>query len=300
MLGLGFAGVLDDLQDRFRPIQALMFPRLVLLELRDSGVQGQILREDQPQKVSLRAPLPALTCREGMPLEKESLGDLVGDLLLSERQLEAYVLAVLPYEACHWRVLVHPFEEEPEDPLEALRQLDPPLNLPFGLSEAYIDLQPLPGHPGQLLMVASSRRLVDGWIEVFRLAGVKLDRLAPAQGCLMGAIEEQLIESDDDELVALLVPEKDDCLLWLFHQGMPVFERALPVGGDALIAELQRCLAFYHRQEPGLRSLRLLQAQRLSNQKQLEQALEVQGEILETSPFGSLLLKGLAVREEWS
>lgn len=299
MLGLTFSGLLDDVQDRLRPLTAQMFPSLVLIELRDSGVRGQILRDDQPQRLSLMAPLPALTCREGMPLEKESLGDLMGDLLLSEKQLESYVLAVLPFEAAHWRVLVHPFEEPPNDPVDALRQLEPPLNLPFALSEAYIDLQPLPGHPGLMLMVAASRRLVDGWIEVFRLAGVKLDRLAPAQGCLMGAIEEQLVDSDDDELLALLVPEESDCLLWLFHQGMPVFERTLPLEGELLIPELQNCLAFYHRQEPGLRHLRLLQSQPLAEQQALEHALAVQAEILSPSPYGSLLLKGLAVREDW-
>ena len=274
-----------------------MFPQLVLLEISDDGLRGQVLRDDKPQPLNLVAPLPAMTCREGMPLEKESLGDLVGDLLLSEKQLEAYVLAVLPFEASHWRVLVRPFPELPADPIEALRLLDPPLNLPVGLSEAYIDLHPLPGHPDQMLLVASPRRLVDGWIDVFRLAGVKLDRLAPAQGCLLAALEDELLDSDDDELVALLLPGENDCLLWLFHQGVPVFERTLPEDSDFLIDELLRCLAFYQRQEPGLRSLRLLQTRRLPNQQDLEEGVGVTAEILTGEPFGSLLLKGLATKE---
>lgn len=276
---------------------AQMFPRLVLLEIADSGLCGQSYRDDQPGPLNLIAPLPAMACREGMPLEKESLGDLLGDLLLSEKQLDAFVLAVLPFEASHWVVLVRPFEDQPEDPIEALRKLDPPLNLPVSLTDAYIDLQPLPGHPDQLLLVASPRRLVDAWIDVFRLAGVKLDRLAPAQGCLMAAIEEQLRDSDDNELVALLMPAETECLLWLFHRGAPVFERSLPESGDDLIDDLMRCLAFYHRQEPGLRALRLLQTRTLDNQRELERSVGVTAEILSEAPYGSLLLRGLAARE---
>lgn len=275
-----------------------MFPRLVLLEIRDSGLRGQLLRDDdQPGPLGLQAPLPALTCRDGMPLEKDSLADLIGDLLLSEKQLDAYVLAVLPYEACHWRVLVNPFPEPPDDPIEALRLLDPPLNLPFSLPEAFIDLHPVPGQPQAMLLVAAPKRLVDGWIDVFRLAGVKLERLAPAQGCLLAALEEPLRSCDDTDLLAVLVPEQDDCLLWLFHQGMPVFERPLPLGGEGLIEELQRCLAFYHRQEPGLRRLRLVLAGPLDDRVELESALGVEAEELVVEPFGSLLLRGLAIRE---
>lgn len=275
-----------------------MFPKLVLLEIRDSGLQGQVLRDDdQPGPLGLRAPLPALTCRDGMPLEKDSLADLIGDLLLSEKQLDAYVLAVLPFEACHWRVLVRPFPEPPDDPIETLRLLDPQLNLPFSLAEAILDLQPLPGQSDEMLLVASPRRLVEGWIDVFRLAGVKLERLAPAQGCLLAALEEPLRSCEDTDLMAVLVPEENDCLLWLFHRGMPVFERALPLGGDDLIEEMQRCVAFYHRQEPTLRRLRLVLTGPLDDRAALEAALGVEAEELPIAPFGSPLLRGLAIRE---
>lgn len=295
---MAFEGLLEDLKERLRPFTSQMFPRLVLLEIRDSGLRGQVLRDDdQPGPLGLQAPLPALTCREGMPLEKESLADLIGDLLLSEKQLDAYVLAVLPFEACHWRVLVRPFDEPPDDPIETLRLLDPPLQLPFSLAEAFLDLHSLPGRPDELLLVASPRRLVDAWIDVFRLAGVKLERLAPAQGCLLAALEEPLRSCEDTDLLAVLVPEEEDCLLWLFHGGLPVFERPLPPGGDGLIEELQRCLTFYHRQEPALRRLRLMLAGPLDEREALETALGVEAEPLEIAPFGSLLLRGLAVRE---
>ena len=49
---------------------------------------GPVMATGRPMDIALaeksvltvQAPLPALTCRDGMPLEKESLADLIGDL----------------------------------------------------------------------------------------------------------------------------------------------------------------------------------------------------------------------------
>ena len=267
-----------------------------MIELQDNFLRGQVLRDDAPLPVSLEAPLPALTCREGMPLEREPLGDLIGDLLVNENQQDAYVQAVLPYEAAHWRVIVWDDGEMPADPEAQLRRLDPELNLPFSLEEAYLDLQAVPGSPPQMLLVAAPRKLVDGWIEVFSLAGAKLDRLAPAQSCLLAALAAELEAAPPDRLVVLLVPEDFECKLYLFHRGLPVFERSLPMAGEDLLAELKRCLVFYQRQQPDLRSLRLLITAEFFGQELVEGALGVTARPLQWEPYGSLLLQGLAAQ----
>ena len=290
------SGLLEDLQDRLRPLKAQMFPQQVLLELQDTFLRGQVLKDDLPLPVSLEAPLPALTCREGMPLEREPLGDLIGDLLVNENQQDAYVHAVLPLDAAQWRVIVWADGEMPPDPEEELRRIDPELNLPFALDEAYLDFQTLPGSPPQMLMVASPRKLVDGWIEVFSLAGAKLDRLAPAQSCLLAALADELESAPADRLVIVLQPEEMECKLMLFNQGLPVFERSLPVGGEDLVDELKQCLVFYHRQQPELRSLRLLLTADLPARELVEEALGVHAQQLDGEPYGSLLLKGLAAQ----
>ncbi len=290
------SGLLEDLQDRLRPLKAQMFPQQVLIELQDNFLRGQVLRDDAPLPVSLEAPLPALTCREGMPLEREPLGDLIGDLLVNENQQDAYVQAVLPYEAAHWRVIVWADGEMPADPEAQLRRLDPELNLPFSLEEAYLDLQAVPGSPPQMLLVAAPRKLVDGWIEVFSLAGAKLDRLAPAQSCLLAALAAELEAAPPDQLLVLLVPEDFECKLYLFHRGLPVFERSLPMAGEDLLAELKRCLVFYQRQQPDLRSLRLLITAEFFGQELVEEALGVPARPLQWEPYGSLLLQGLAAQ----
>jgi hypothetical protein len=295
-----FSGLIDELQDRLRPIRSQMFPSLVLLELNDDALQGQVLRGSQPEPVTLDVPLPPLTCKQGMPLEKEPLGDLIGDLLVRDNLLDKYLIVALPPAGVQWRVVAWPFEELPEDPVDALRQVDPDLRLPFALQEATLDLQPLPpraGEPARMLLAAAPTALVDAWVDVFNLAGAQLERLAPAQACQYLALLPLLAEAEDDELIAVLDPREEGCRLLALRAGLPVFERVLPIGDEPLRLELERCLAFLQRRDPLARRLKLLLAAPFALPPGLEDDLGTTAERIVCEPYGSLVLKGLAVRE---
>ncbi|MEB3321465.1 MAG: hypothetical protein VKI81_01425 [Synechococcaceae cyanobacterium] len=292
--------VLEDLQDRVRPLRARLFPQLVLLELHDSSLRGQVLRDGlDPQPVSIEAPLPPLTCRNGRPLEKEPLGDLIGDLLVRDGLIEALVMAALPPAAMEWRVLEWPGEDLLGDPIQALRGMhDPPLRLPFPLEEASVDVHPLPGSPPRMLFAATPRALVEDWIQVFNLAGVRLERLAPAQACRLAALQGVLDKVSDDELVIVVDPGEADRWLLLIHRSVPVFERELPGDDDALVAEVARCVAFYRRHDPSSPDrLRLVLGGPFARRDALEHQLGTAAEELAAEPFGSLVLQGLATQE---
>ncbi len=285
-------------REGLRPLQAQMFPRQILLELHDESLLGQVLQDDIPRSTLLEAPLPPLTIRDGLPLEKEPLGDLIGDLLVRDGLIDHFVLAALPPVAVQWRVVVWPFEGMPEDPARTLRQIDPPLNLPFELDDAYLDLLPLPGDQPQMLLAATPKAVVNGWIDVFSLAGVQLERLAPAQSCQLAAIATLLADAPSEQLVALLDPETSGpCRLLLIRGGIPVFERRISRGGAALVDELVRCIEFYRRQDSAVRGMRLLLTKPLEVRPQLESRLSVTAELLTAAPFASLVLQGLATPE---
>ena len=171
MVFSGLIGLKDDLEDRLIPIRAQLFPRQLLLELQDDALKGQVLRGAGPEPVSIDLPLPPLTCLDGQPLEKEPLGDLIGDLLVRDGLLDAVVLASLPEGAVEWRVIDWPSAALPDDPIEALRTIDPSLGFAVPLAEATIDLRPLPGSTSRLLLAVAPRKLVEDWIDVFNLAG---------------------------------------------------------------------------------------------------------------------------------
>jgi len=293
----GLIGLKDDLEDRLRPVRAQLFPRQLLLELQDDSLKGQVLRGSGPEAVSIDLPLPPLTCLDGQPLEKEPLGDLIGDLLVRDGLLDAVVLASLPERAAQWRVIDWPFEAIPDDPIAALRTIDPPLNLAVPLSEAMIDLRPLAGSTPRLLMAVASRKLVDDWIDVFNLAGVQLERLAPAQSCRLAAVTSLLEAAPVDELTVLIHPHPAGAQLLLMHRTEPVFDWPLPQDDEALVREVNRCVTFYRRRDPSIRRLRLLLSAPLPSQDSLQDALGVRAEILTPEPFGSLVLQGLAMAE---
>ncbi|MDM7952351.1 MAG: hypothetical protein QUV07_03920 [Cyanobium sp. CZS 25K] len=287
----------DDLDDRLRPIRAQLFPRQLLLELQDDSMKGQVLKDGGPEPVSIDLPLPPLTCRDGQPLEKEPLGDLIGDLLVRDGLLDAVVLASLPEGAAEWRVIDWPFEAIPDDPIEALRTIDPPLRFAVPLAEATIDLRPLPGSAARMLLAVASRKLVEDWIDVFNLAGVQLERLSPAPSCRLAALNTLLALAPEDELTLLIHPLPAGGRLLLLRRAEPVFDWPLPQEDDKLVAEVNRCVAFYRRRDPSVRRLRLLLSAPLSCQDSLQDALGVRAEILTPEPFGSLVLQGLATVE---
>jgi hypothetical protein len=296
---LELGSLLEDVQDRIRPLQARFFPRLVLLELHDESLRGQVLGDGgEPGPVSIEAPLPALTCRNGLPLEKEPLGDLIGDLLVRDGLIEALVMAALPPAAVHCRVIEWPLSEIPDEPIEALRQIDPPLRLPFPLEEASLDLHPLPGGASpRMLLAAAPRALVDAWIQVFNLAGVQLERLAPAQTCQLAALQERLAGAPGDRLIALLEAGPEERRLVLVEGGVPVFEWELPGDDGALVAEVARCLRFYRRRSPEVRDLELLLVRPSPLAERLARELATTPVPLTAEPFGSLVLQGLATPE---
>ncbi len=276
-----------------------MFPQQVLLEVHDHSLRGQLLVDGRrPGSVLIDAPLPALTCRNGMPLEKEPLGDLIGDLMVRDDLIEPIVMAALPASAVHCRVLDWwPLREAIDDPLDALRTIEPSLNLPFPLEQASFDLQPLSGNGAQMLLAATPRALLESWIQVFNMAGVRLDRLAPSQSCQLAAVDPLLAGASSDQLIALVDAGSEDRRLLLVRQAVPVFEWALPAADDALVAEVNRCISFYRRQNPAVRQVRLLLAQPFEGRKKLERQLGVAAEELTAEPFASLVLQGLATPE---
>ena len=273
----GLIGFKDDLDDRLRPIRAQLFPRQLLLELQDDALMGQVLRGGGPEPVSIDLPLPPLTCLDGQPLEKEPLGDLIGDLLVRDGLLDAVVLASLPEGAVEWRVIDWPLEAIPDDPIEALRTIDPTLSFGVPLAEATIDLRPLPGATPRMLLAVASKKLVEDWIEVFNLAGAQLERLAPPQSCRLAAVTALLQQAPDDQLTLLIHPLPAGGRLLLLRRAEPVFDWSLPQADDDLVGEVNRCEAFYRLHDPSVRRLRLLLSAPLPCQDRLQDALWVRG-----------------------
>jgi Tfp pilus assembly PilM family ATPase len=287
--------VLAGLQNTWRPLRAQLFPKLVMIDLSEQLVIAQSVKRGKPLEPIWSAPIPALTCRDGVPQLKDAVGDFLGDLLLEYGVIDAQLS--LPRQASHWRVVDWPAGQQPANSVGDLRALNPDLGWPFPLEQAYLDVHPLPGLPASSLVIAAERSVVDAWVEVFAIAGGTLQHLLPSQVCLMWGLRDALAATPAGTLVALLQPLDQQTSLILWHQGVPEFERMLPGPMVELIPALQQSLDFYRNlQAPGA-PVRLLLAAPLEDQVLLEPALGLEVELVDHDGFGSLCLQGLGSLE---
>jgi type IV pilus assembly protein PilM len=257
--------VVSGVQDRLAPLQAWLFPRRVYLQLDDQALTALALNGRRIAWLE-RLPLPQGLCQDGEPLLVEALGDLIGDLLIERGWVGARLRAVLPAAATEWRLVQWPAGqcspgEGPAEPEQLLRERQEELGFRLPLPSADLLAWTLQQEPPTSLVVAVRPSLLDGWIATINGAGVALDGLEAAPLCLCRAVEPLLEGAPADQLTAVLQLEPEGSgLLLLLRSGLPVFEQALPSSSDpeALTGQLQRCIAYWRRQDADAGALALL------------------------------------------
>jgi Tfp pilus assembly PilM family ATPase len=287
--------VLAGIQAQWRPLRALLFQQAVLLDLSDPQVlMGQALNRGKPRGEAWSAPIPARTCREGVPVALDALGDFIGDLLLEHSTPDAALVVALPWEAAHWRVVEWAEGSQPEEAAEELRERQVDLGWPFSVEDASLDVQPLANAPGCSLVVGMSLDALESWIEVFAIAGGSLRHLVPAQVCQQLAISAKLQASGEEELLALVQPDSTHCQLVVWRAGVPEFQRRLPREPKALVPALDQALRFC-RSRLGAESVRLLLAEPAEWAEDIRNQLALPLEWPDLGSYGSLQLAGLGV-----
>jgi hypothetical protein len=289
--------VLAGIQAQWRPLRAELFPQVVLLDLSDPQLLiGQAFKGGKPQGPTWSAPVPARTCRAGLPVALDALGDFIGDLLLEHSTPDAGLVVALPWELGHWRVLDWPEGSTLEDPAEELRERRVDLGWPFSLDEAALDVQPLAAAPGRSLVVGISHDALDSWIEVFAIAGGSLRHLIPAQACLHMALQQELASSPPGALVALLQGSSTASDLLVWRDGVPEFQRSLPRDQESLVPALAQALG-YCRSQLGGGAIRLLLDQPFEAAAAIRDQLGLELDVVDRGDYGSLHLAGLGLLE---
>ncbi|MEB3307502.1 MAG: hypothetical protein VKK98_05040 [Cyanobacteriota bacterium] len=247
---------LDALRLGISDLRTQLLARRVLIELRDDGLRGVVLG---PKGLTLELPLPQGACRDGVPLEREAIGDLIGDQFLELGLAGARVGVCLPTLASSWKVVRWPHARMPENGRAELRLRAADLGMPWPLAEIYLEVEPLPGEPPRSLVVAAPQAVVDGWAEVFELAGLQLQRLLTPQLCEWSLLTGREADLETGLEQWLLNLEAGRSRLWVVSEGVPVADWELPAqhpdraqppdrGLDpALLAELERCRRFWEQ-----------------------------------------------------
>lgn len=244
--------VLSGVQERLAPLKAWLFPSRVLLQLDDWAITALAL-DGKRVLWCERVPLPPGLCDQGEPIHRDSLGDLLGDLLVERGFAGARVEAVLPATACQCRLVRWPEGCWPEAPQRLLARHEATLQLRGALSSLDLQLMPLALAQPTSLALAVSSQLLERWIAVFSQAGLSLVRMEAAQLCLCRALGSWPSAPGRGSVIALLQMDALACSLLIVEQGVPCYERNLPglEQGADLEQALQRTLQFWRQQRPG-------------------------------------------------
>ena len=179
---------------------------------------------------------PDGVCRDGVPLQREAVGELIADLIFDCDCPGAELVLCLPLQAASWCVVDgYGADGSPGLLPQALQSVD----LPFELAESYVTSSPV---NEALAVVGVPRSLIQAWSEVAELADLPLRRvdwlLTAAQRAL-----DQLTQAWDGDLAWLVLEEKSLRLL-LFRQGVPEVDHALDdLDPLACQCEIRACVA---------------------------------------------------------
>ena len=190
---------------------------------------------------------PEGCCRDGMPLQRDAMAELLADLLLDHDLIDAQVELLLPMAGVHWRVLdgIEPDQFEQAKP--ALADLPWPLQA----QESYTALTSLGTAEGSVTSssvtsssVTSSsvtvalgvkRVHLQAWIDVIEQADLVLRRV---DWCLSSALRGllQLTQHWSGDL-AWLIQDGPSCRLVLLRSGVPELDQVMTTAA----AEVDGC-----------------------------------------------------------
>ena len=180
--------------------------------------------------------LPDGACRDGVPLQREALGDFIADLIFDCDLPGAELVLCLPLRAAAWCVVDgYGSDRGPGLLPPSLQSLD----LPFDLAESYITASPV---QDALSVVGVPRQLIQGWTEVAEFADLPLRRVDWSLTAAQRALH-QFTQSWHGDLAWLVVEQKSIRLL-LIRQQVPEVDHAL--AGENPVScrsEIRTCVA---------------------------------------------------------
>ena len=179
---------------------------------------------------------PEGVCRDGVPRQREAVGELIADLIFDCDCPGAELVFCLPLRAASWCVVDgYGSDGSPGLVPQALQSVE----LPFGLAESYVTSSPV---QEALAVVGVSRSLIQGWSEVAELADLPLRRVDWSLTAAQRALDQLTLAWDGD--LAWLVVEEKSLRLLLFRQGVPEVDHALEeLDPLACQREIRSCVA---------------------------------------------------------
>ena len=198
----------------------LVEPKPVLIAFNDTTLVCCWAQGDHWQQRVVK--WPEGVCRDGVPLQREAVGEFIADLIFDCDVPGAELVICLPLNAVSWCVVDGYASHRGLDQLPQFLQS---VDLPFDLAESYVTSSPV---QDSLAVVGVPRSLIQGWSEVVQLADFPLRRVDWSLTAAQRALQ-QLTQAWDGDL-AWLVAEGNHFRLVLFRQRVPEVDHFITKG----------------------------------------------------------------------
>jgi type IV pilus assembly protein PilM len=183
------------------------------------------------------AEVPAGIFEEGRIINAQELGDLIRTTLADNKIKATHVTTSVPMRESVIRLIPLPAELNDREVHDLILNHEAALYLPYPREEVDLDYQKLDlvtDEDGldkvQFMLAATRKEVTDSYIETFQYAGLPVKVLEISSFAVLRTIKEQLRQFAPQEAVVLIDIEFDCTEIAIVVNGIPQFNRTVPIG----------------------------------------------------------------------
>ena len=183
------------------------------------------------------AEVPEGIFEEGRIVNTQELGDLIRATLAENKIQATHVSTSVPMREATIKLIPLPAELNDREIRDLILNQEAALYLPYPREEVDLDYQKLDlivDEDGldkvQVMLAATRKEVTDSYIETFQHAGLKVKTLEISSFSVLRTIKEQLRQFAPQEAVVLIDIEFDCTEIAIVVNGIPQFNRTVPIG----------------------------------------------------------------------
>jgi type IV pilus assembly protein PilM len=204
--------------------------RINIAQLQKKGAEIKL-------KYLCSAEVPAGIFEEGRIVNPQELGELISTTLSDNKIKANHVTTSVPMRESVIRLIPLPAELDDREVRDLILNHEAALYLPYPRDEVDLDYQKLDlvtDEDGldkvQVMLAATRKEVTDSYIETFQYAGLQVKILEISSFAVLRTIKEQLRQFAPQEAVVLIDIEFDCTEIAIVVNGIPQFNRTVPIG----------------------------------------------------------------------
>jgi type IV pilus assembly protein PilM len=194
-------------------------------------------------------PLPEGAYQDGRIVDPDAIADVIRQGLDAKKIKARNAVSAIPVGEAVIRLIRLPAELDDFELRDMVLNQEAALYLPFSREDADVDFQKLETDIDddgiervEILLVATPRDVTDTYLNVFERAGLQLKVLEVSSFALLRTLRNQLTQFSPGEAVALVNVDCDGSEISIVVDGVPQFNRKIPIGTHQLQSALSRAM----------------------------------------------------------